>query len=105
MASANLVQLIKRIAVDAVNAGKPCNYRTGIVIQENPLHIKVSNSLVLEEEFLHLARNVTDYEMEIKLDGTVKRCQVKNGLKKGERVLMIRKAGGQEFAVIDRVVG
>ena len=69
MASANLVQLIKQIAVDAVNAGKPCDYRTGIVTQENPLHIKISNSLVLEEDFLHLARNVTDYEVEIILDG------------------------------------
>ena len=105
MASANLVQLIKRIAVDAVSAGKPCDYRTGIVTQVDPLHIKVSNSLVLEEEFLHLARNVTDYETEVKLDGTIRKCQVKNGLKKGEGVLMMRKAGGQEFVVIDRVVG
>ena len=104
MASANLVQLIKQIAVDAVNAGKPCDYRTGIVTQENPLHIKISKSLVLEEDFLHLARNVTDYEVEIILDGTVKKCKIKNGLRKGEKVLMMRKAGGQEFAVIDRVV-
>lgn len=104
MASANLVQLIKQIAVDAVNAGKPCDYQTGVVTQANPLHIKVSNSLVLEEEFLHLARNVTDYEVEITLDGTAKKCQIKNGLQKGEKVLMMRKTGGQEFTVIDRVV-
>ena len=104
MGSANLVQLIKKISMDAVNAGKPCDYRTGVVTRVDPLHIKVSNSLVLEEEFLRLARNVTDYEVEIKLDGTVKKCQIKNGLKKGEKVLMMRKAGGQEFAVIDRVV-
>ncbi len=104
MASANLVQLIKRIAVEAVNAGNPCDYQIGTVIKTNPLEVKVSNSIILEEAFLHLARNVTDYEVEMELDGAARKCQIKNGLRKGDRILMIRKAGGQEFAVIDRVV-
>ena len=104
MADSNLVQLIKQIAVEAVEAGKPCDYRVGTVVKENPLNIKVSNSIVLEEDFLHLPRNVTDFEMELEIDGTIHNCKVKNRLKKGEKVLMLRKAGGQEYTVVDRVV-
>lgn len=120
MADADLVQLIKRISVEATKTGKPCDYYVGTVLKEDPLTIKVSESVILEEDFLHLARNVTDYVTELTLEETLyteeaslhrhevrvvkKKFTVHNALKKGERVLMLRKAGGQEFTVIDRVV-
>lgn len=106
MADSNLVQLIKRIAVEAVQASKPCDYTIGTVTSASPLKIKVSQTLELEEDFLHLARSVTDYEMDMKLkSGGTKQTYIFYGaLKKGEKVLMIRKAGGQDYIVIDRVV-
>ena len=60
VADSNLVQLIKRIAVEAVQASKPCDYTIGTVTSTSPLKIKVSQTLELEEDFLHLARSVTD---------------------------------------------
>lgn len=105
MADSNLVQLIKRIAVEAVLASKPCDYTIGTVTSASPLKIKVSQTLELEEDFLHLARSVTDYETEITSNHTHKKIVIHSALKKGEKVLMIRKAGGQDYIVIDRVVG
>lgn len=88
MANSNLVQLIKQIAFEAVEAAKPCDYTIGTVINTSPLKIKVSQTMELEEYFLDLTKNVTE----------------ENALKKGDKVLMLRKAGGQKYAVIDRVV-
>ena len=120
--STNLVQLIKKIAMDAVDASKQCDYRVGIVTSTDPLKIKLSNSLTLEEDFLHLTQNVTDYitdvsittdyswetqEQETHKHGIViekKEITIHNALQEGEQVLMMRKAGGQEYVVIDRMV-
>lgn len=128
MADSNLVQLIKRIAVDAVRASKPSDYVTGVVTGTSPLKIKVSQTLELEDDFLLLSRSVTDYETEVSIpesagwktmkndgDGSLgehkhgiaiekRKITVHNALEAGEKVLMIRKSGGQKYIVIDRVV-
>lgn len=85
--SSNLVQLIKRIALEAVEAAKPCDYRIGTVISTDPVKIKVSQKVELEEEFLHFVQG-TPPEL----------------LLVGDRVFMMRKAGGQEYTIIDKVV-
>ena len=87
MGNSNLVQLVKRIAIEAVNASKPCDYIIGTVTKENPLEIKISQSITIDEDFLCLIQSI-----------------IENPLKQGEKVLMFRKAGGQEYVVIDRVV-
>lgn len=120
MANTNLVQLIQQIATEAVKTSKPCDYMVGTVVSTSPLQIKVSQTLTLEEEFLHLTRNVTDFETEFTVDcisvyhttHTVptdtwadrQKITIHNALKTGDKVLLIRKSGGQDFIVIDRVV-
>jgi hypothetical protein len=47
---------------------------------------------------------VTDHTQKIVLDGVTKEITVKNGLKKGEKVLLGMENGGQTYFVIDRVV-
>lgn len=86
MANSNLVQLIKQIAVEAVNAAKPCDYRTGTVVSVNPLKIKMSNTITLDNDFLDITE--TAY----------------NSLATGDKVLLFRKSGGKRYVVIDRVV-
>lgn len=120
MGSSNLVQLIKKIALDAVETSRQCDYMVGTVTSENPLKIRVSQNIELEEEFLHLSRNVTDFEIKITMKEQdvyhvthsvpsltwidKQEITVHNALKEGEKVLMLRKTGGQEYIVIDRVV-
>lgn len=111
-----LVEEIKRTAVGAVNAEKPCGVFFGVVKSEKPLEIIVEQKLTLGGEQLVLARAVTDYETEVEVawetenaGGHVhavkgkKKVKVMNSLKAGERVVLIRLTGGQRFLVMDRV--
>ena len=102
--SDSLVQLIKKIAMDAVRSAKMSDYKIGTVSGVSPLIIKMSNTLEIDEDFLYLSRNVTDYEVEIKIGDVIQSRTVLNSLKVGEKVLMLRKSGGQEYIIIDRVV-
>lgn len=172
---ANLTELIKRAAVEAVNASNPAAFYFGTVTSTSPLNINVEQKMDLSEEFLILTRAVKDYEVEMtvdhqtdsvslnanhshdaqatsEIDGTCdvqiqntvtppetkveskatttldisadvnveiseaiidvshshsysgrKKFTVHNGLKKGEKVILIRMQGGQKFVVLDRM--
>lgn len=130
--SNDLVKLIKKAAVDAVNASKPANMVFGKVISEKPLKIKVDQKLILTEKQLVLARDITDYEIEMEpslnespyyhlteersggggeaafsshtheIKGR-KKFLVYNALKNSEEVILMQVSGGQKYIVIDRI--
>lgn len=111
MSKTHWLEYVKEAAVQAVMSEKPCDYVTGTVTSVRPLKIKLSDGdgLELESDFLHLARNVTDYEMTVSITDEhgqqdMKTVSVHNALKKGEIVLILRKWGGQDYIVTDRVV-
>ena len=63
MADANeLVQSLKKAAVDAVDASKPVNVYFGEVRSTSPLEINVEQKMILGEAQLVLTRNVTDFD-------------------------------------------
>lgn len=49
--SDSLVQLIKKIAMDAVRSAKMSDYEIGTVSGVSPLIIKMSNTLEIDEDF------------------------------------------------------
>ena len=114
MSSGNLVQLIKKIAMDAVRAAKMCDYVTGVVTSEDPLKVKITNSFEIGEEFLMVPQSMTDHEVEVTIkkeygwktknrsggtgDDIVLenvKIMIHNALKAGDEVLMMRKSGGR----------
>lgn len=119
------VRLIKQTALDAVKASNPSEIRYGTVIKEKPLEIRIDQKIVLNDSHLILTRNVTEHEIEATVDfytekragGTLyeayelhdhhisgrKKFLIHNGLKNGEKVLLIREQGGKKYIVIDRV--
>ena len=130
--SNDLVKLIKKAAVEAVKASSPANMIFGKVISEVPLKIKVDQKLILTSAQLVLARDVTDYEIEMEPSlneapsshwtenasggsGDAmfeshkheykgrKKFLVYNALKNGEEVILMQIAGGQKYIVIDRI--
>lgn len=105
MPNSNWVQMIKQVAMDAVRAAKLSDYQTGTVVSTDPLTVKLSNKATLDADFLQLTRNVTDYECTLECGDAQQVYEVKNALRAGERVLMLRKTGGQRYMIIDRVVG
>lgn len=116
-----MIRAVKRAAVDVVNAQKPCNVFYGIVSKVDPLEIVVEQKMTLTVAQLVLSRNVTKHEIEVEfipeewsteiekehkhgITGK-KKLTLHNELKAGEKVLLLRCAGGQSFVVIDRVGG
>ncbi len=83
--ASNLVQVIKEVAMDAFNASKPTQLVLGTIVKTSPLEIKTGN-LILDSDFLYVTTTATN---NISYVGT------------GAVVLMIRQAGGQQFAIID----
>lgn len=107
---ADLIEIIKKAAMDAVNNAQPSNLIMGTVVQEDPIKIKIDQKLTLESKQLFLARHVTEYETKEEItdeeSGEMKKTKtkVKNKLKAGEKVLLVKQAGGQSYFVLDRVV-
>lgn len=79
----NLLTLIKRAAMEAFEASKPCTTCTGQVKEVSPLRIGLDQKKVLDEDFLDVTSTA------------------KEKIKKGSSVLLIRQAGGQKYSVID----
>ena len=93
----------------------------GVVTAEKPLTIMADQRLMIEGKKILLCSSVVEKEAEETYDmytensggGTTyhshrilgrKKVVLNNGLKKGEKVLVLRMQGGQSFLVLDRVV-
>lgn len=100
----NMVELVKKAALDAVEASKPVQVLYGVVTSSSPLKIQVDQKAIYTEKMLILTRNVTNYSVTATNSqiGTVT-LTLNNALKTGERVLLVRVQGGKKFAVLDRV--
>lgn len=61
----NAVDVVKRAAVEAVEAGKPVHLLFGQVISTAPLKIQVDQKAIYTEKMLVLTRNVTDFEVDM----------------------------------------
>lgn len=130
MADANgLVEAMKRAARDERESSKPVNVYFGEVVSKSPLKINVEQKMVLGEQQLVLARNVTDYMTTVTIqcitgtgvllsDGKTavspihvhgiagsQNLVVHNALEVGDEVILIRQQGGQKFIVADRIGG
>ena len=123
-----LVDTLKRAAVEAVEAKKPVNVYFGEVVSTSPLKINVEQKMILGEKQLILSRNVTDFKTKITAGniknyyyigdvnsgtapvspshvhavGTIE-VTVHNGLAVGDKVIILRQQEGQKFIVADRI--
>jgi hypothetical protein len=101
----NLVDVIKKAAVEAVNAGEPSDFVFGTVTSKSPLTIQIDQKLILSEEFITLTSGVMDYKVNISINGGTKQeMTVYNGLKAGDLVIMLKSKGGQQYVVLDKII-
>lgn len=113
----NIIEIIKKAAIEAVEASKPCSLLYGTVTSICPLKINIEQRLTLEKEHLMLTVNVRDYDVGITVDDATelasshkhdikgkKQITIHNGLKVGEVVVLLRIQGGQKYIVLDRVI-
>ncbi len=97
--SSNFLEIIKRAAVDADEQSQPCDFLFGTVVSGSPLKIRVEQKLELGGAQLVLTRNVSDFK--VKIDGETE-IEIKNALKAGDKVVLLKQRGGQKFLVLDR---
>ncbi len=76
------LQLIKRAALEAYDARKPCDLMYARVESVNPVSIKLENSLDIPEELIVLTHNI------------------KSEISVGDSVAVIRKQGGQKYLIV-----
>lgn len=120
-----LAQVIKQIAAEAVESGKPSGITYGEVVSINPLQIRIEQKLTLPAEFFKLTKAVTDHYVDMSVSHVTenrsggggyaefashnhdyqgrKKFLVYNGLKVGEEVILLQVQGGQRYIVLDRV--
>lgn len=87
IAATSLTQLIKKIAKEERESSKPCDIATGKVVSISPLKIKVSGKITLSGDFFISTETFS-----------------KKTLRTGDKLVMIRRAGGQGYLILDRVV-
>ena len=128
--SSGLIQLIKQAAMDAIENSKPADLRLGTVATEKPLSVRITNQFVIPEKLLIVPQHLTEYELEITIkpeynwitedtQNKVKLSEVEphkhdikqdkkkifihNKLKVGDKVALLRRQGGQDYYILDRL--
>ena len=92
----DFLKMVKKAAVDAVNASKPANMVFGKVVSTSPLKIKIDQKLILGKAQLVLSKRVTDYRLSVTMDDELKTITVHNSLRVGEEVILMQVSGGQK---------
>lgn len=124
MINDELPNVLKSLVAQTVRGMNPSDFVLGEVISEAPLVIRVGEN-ELDEDFLILSDNVRDFEVDIEVNHITekraggggyaeyashdhdykgrKKIIIYNGLKIGEKVVMIQQSGGQLFFIANRV--
>jgi|APAra7269097189_1048546.scaffolds.fasta_scaffold11625_2 Protein of unknown function (DUF2577) len=111
-----MLNMIKRAAMDANEASVPVGITFGTVVNDNPLEVTVDQRFILDEDFLIIPESLTKYEIDLKhshnivgAGGTATalgdKVIIRTGLEKGDKVILLRVQGGQQYLVLDKVVG
>lgn len=121
MINDELPNVLKSLVAQTVRGMNPSDFVLGEVISADPLVIRVGEN-ELDEDFLILSDNVRDFEVDIEVNHITekraggggyaeyashdhdykgrKKIIIYNGLKIGEKVVMIQQSGGQLFLLL-----
>lgn len=104
----SIVDMIKTMAKDTAQSQNPVNVVPGTVKSVDPIEIEVHQKLKLTKDFILLTERVTRHEINLEHNhgGTnaLTRIVIREGLKIGDGVVMLRVQGGQQYVVLDKVV-
>lgn len=95
-----MLDIIKKASLSAVGNTNPMAVLYGTVTSINPLEVNVDQRFSLTEDFLVVGESMTEYKLNI----GDKEYVIREGLKAGDAVLLVRYQGGQTYLVLDRLV-
>ncbi|MNW45952.1 hypothetical protein D3C74_232280 [compost metagenome] len=119
----DLLGTLKKAATDAVNAGNPAAVMFGEVSNTDPLEVIVDQRFTLPADFLLIPESLIHFEISLHHSheyvddsgsGTsTKQTEsalpaepvvIRRGLESGDKLLLLRVQGGQQYVILDRVV-
>lgn len=101
----DILLMVKQASLDIYKSVKATEICYGTVDNISPIQVSIDEKLKLGSVQLVLTRNVTDYDVELTESSIgTKTYTIRNSLKQGEKVVLVRVQGGQKFLVLDRVV-
>ncbi len=111
---ADLLSTIKQASVAAMTAANPAAILFGVVSSADPLEVIVDQRFTLPADFLILLECLTHYEVDLQHKHTsssgdtgealTEKIVIREGLRSGDTVLLLRVQGGQQYVILDRVV-
>lgn len=102
--SNELLRIIKKAALEAVDSSKPCAFLVGTVVSADPPAIKISPTITLSAEHIVLTRSISKYRAKLYTDGGSNEMIIDNSPEIGDKVILVRIQGGQKYLVLDKVV-
>lgn len=110
-----MLEQIKRVAAQTEKAGVPARFMFGIVTETAPLTVMVDSRFPITAPGLIVPQELNGHTHEVNAAVTGESQQHTHtipaattspeagaGLKKGERVILLRNQGGQEYLVLGR---
>lgn len=103
----NITALIKKAAMDAVLASKPAAVVYGEVKTVAPLSVLVDQRLTIDEDFLVVPKRFSVQNIQATTSTTSGHSHtvtvtIDNSLKVGDKVLLVRNQGGQQYIIFER---
>lgn len=106
-----MIDIIKQASLGAVGSENPVNILFGEVLSVDDFKIKVDQKLVLSKDFFIIPESLTRYEKDLTHyhgnnteDKGLLNLVIREGLKSGDKVLLLRVQGGQQYVILDKVV-
>ncbi len=114
MSIEKLVGAIKQASMGAMEAGSPVAVQIGTVKTTSPLSVTVDQRFTLTADFLILPERLARFEIDLHhshaySEGTTgaaltDKIVIRAGLESGDKVILLRVQGGQQYVILDRVV-
>lgn len=119
----DLLNTLKKAAMDAMSASNPTAIMFGTVSSADPLEVIVDQRFTLPADFLVIPEALIHFEIDLHHsheytddtgNGTItketkpalpeKPIVIRRGLESGDKLLLLRMQGGQKYIILDRVV-
>lgn len=108
-----MIDIIKQASLGAVGAENPVSVLFGEVVSVDEFKIKIDQKLILSKEFFVIPESLVRYEKNLThnhicsngaTDTSLFNLVIREGLKVGDKVLLLRIQGGQQYIILDKVV-
>jgi hypothetical protein len=101
-------QLIKKIALEAMNASSPLRFMEATVVSAPPdlkIELRDNDKLIIPTDLIIVSEYLSKHTRQIRVNGgTPQTYEFMDELKSGDRVMVAAIQGGQSFFILDRFV-